>query len=104
MVFGRDGTAVLTVGERQEQDRAQDGDEHGGKVLRLRRRRQRRRPTIRSSAGPGYLPEIYSARSSQPAGARVASGTGAMWENEHGPLGGDEINVILPGATTAGRS
>ncbi|HEX6996126.1 MAG TPA: PQQ-dependent sugar dehydrogenase [Gammaproteobacteria bacterium] len=96
MVFGPDGQLYLTVGERQEQERAQDGSVHGGKVLRLNE--DGSVPEDNPFVGrDGWLPEIYSYGHRSPQGLAVHPETGALWENEHGPLGGDEINVILPG-------
>ena len=65
-------------------------------MLRLRDDGRCRR-TIRSSARPGYLPEIYSLGHRSPQGLAMHPETGAIWENEHGPLGGDELNIIQPG-------
>jgi glucose/arabinose dehydrogenase len=45
----------------------------------------------------GVLPEIYSLGHRSPQGLAVHPATGALWENEHGPLGGDELNIVLPG-------
>ena len=96
MVFGPDRHLYLVVGERQEQERAQDGMVHGGKVLRLRE--DGSVPDDNPFVGrEGWLPEIYSYGHRSPQGLAVHPETGALWENEHGPLGGDEINVILPG-------
>ena len=96
IAFDRAGYLYLTVGERQEQDRAQKGDDHGGKVLRLRD--DGSVPPDNPFIGkPGYSPEIYSLGHRSPQGLAVHPETGAIWENEHGPLGGDEINIILPG-------
>jgi glucose/arabinose dehydrogenase len=96
IAFDRTGLLYLTVGERQEQDRAQKPDDHGGKVLRLRD--DGGVPTDNPFVGkPGYLPEIYSIGHRSPQGLAMNPATGAIWENEHGPLGGDELNIILPG-------
>jgi glucose/arabinose dehydrogenase len=96
MVFGRDGMLYLAVGERQEQDRAQDTLLHGGKVLRLDENGKAAsdNPFV---GKPGYLPEIYSVGHRSPQGLAVHPATGELWENEHGPLGGDEINVVRAG-------
>jgi glucose/arabinose dehydrogenase len=96
IAFDRAGFLYLTVGERQEQDRAQKPEEHAGKVLRLRD--DGTTPPDNPFAGkPGYLP-----RSTPPATAArrgsPQSDTGELWENEHGPLGGDELNILKPGA------
>jgi aldose sugar dehydrogenase len=96
IVFDRAGLLYLTVGERQEQDRAQKTDDHGGKVLRLRD--DGSVPPDNPFVGKaGYSPEIYSLGHRSPQGLAMHPETGAIWENEHGPLGGDEINIILPG-------
>ena len=96
MVFGRDGMLYVAVGERQEQDRAQDTMLHGGKVLRLRE--DGTAPPDNPFAGQqGFLPEIYSVGHRSPQGLAVHPATGDLWENEHGPLGGDEINVVRAG-------
>jgi glucose/arabinose dehydrogenase len=96
IAFDRDGFLYVTIGERQEQDRAQKGDDHGGKVIRLRD--DGSVPPDNPFAGtPGFLPEIYSLGHRSPQGLALHPDTGAIWENEHGPLGGDEVNIILPG-------
>jgi glucose/arabinose dehydrogenase len=96
IAFDRAGFLYLTVGERQEQDRAQKPEEHAGKVLRLRD--DGTAPPDNPFIGkPGYQPEIYSTGHRSPQGLAFHPETGALWENEHGPLGGDEINVVLPG-------
>ena len=96
MVFGRDGKLYLAVGERQEQDRAQNTMLHGGKVLRLND--DGTAPADNPFAGKaGYLPEIYSVGHRSPQGLAVHPTTGELWENEHGPLGGDEINIVRAG-------
>jgi aldose sugar dehydrogenase len=96
MVFGRDGKLYLAVGERQEQDRAQDTMLHGGKVLRLNE--DGTAPSDNPFAGKaGYLAEIYSVGHRSPQGLAVHPTTGELWENEHGPLGGDEINIVRAG-------
>ena len=96
IAFDRAGLLYLTVGERQEQERAQKGDDHGGKVLRLRDDGTAA-PDNPFAGKPGYLPEIYSLGHRSPQGLAVHPETGAVWENEHGPLGGDEVNIVLPG-------
>jgi glucose/arabinose dehydrogenase len=96
IAFDRDGFLLLTVGERQEQERAQNTRDHGGKVLRLRD--DGSVPPDNPFVGKAdYAPEIYSLGHRSPQGLAVHPETGAIWENEHGPLGGDEINIILPG-------
>jgi len=96
IAFDRTGFLFLTVGERQEQERAQNTRDHGGKVLRLRD--DGSVPPDNPFVGKAdYAPEIYSLGHRSPQGLAVHPETGAIWENEHGPLGGDEINIVLPG-------
>jgi glucose/arabinose dehydrogenase len=96
IAFDRAGLLYLTVGERQEQDRAQKPGDHGGKVLRLRD--DGSVPPDNPFVGKqGYLPEIYSLGHRSPQGLAMNPATGALWENEHGPLGGDELNIIQAG-------
>ena len=45
----------------------------------------------------GYRPEIYSMGHRNPTGLAIHPDTGALWEGEQGPQGGDEVNIILPG-------
>ncbi len=96
VAFDRSGFLFLTVGERQEQNRAQDTRDHGGKVIRLRDDGAVP-PDNPFSGKPDYAPEIYSLGHRSPQGLAVHPQTGAIWENEHGPLGGDEINIIQAG-------
>jgi aldose sugar dehydrogenase len=96
MVFGADGMLYLTVGERQEPERAQDPMEHGGKVLRLKDDGTAP-PDNPFARNRDYLPEIYSVGHRSPQGLVFHPVTGALWENEHGPLGGDEINIVQAG-------
>lgn len=97
MAFGRDGKLYVAVGERQEQERAQDPQDHGGKVLRLNDNGTV--PADNPFVGdPAFLPEIFTLGHRSPQGLAVHPDTGELWEHEHGPLGGDEINVLVAGA------
>ena len=46
---------------------------------------------------PGAMPEVYSLGNRNPQGLAVHPETGDLWEHEHGPKGGDEVNVIEAG-------
>ncbi len=96
MVFGRDGMLYTAIGERQEQERAQNTMLHGGKVLRLREDGTAA-PDNPFAGKQGYLPEIYSIGHRSPQGLVFHPTTGDLYENEHGPLGGDEINIVRAG-------
>ena len=97
MVFGRDGKLYLAVGERQEQDRAQEHDAARRQGVAPATRTARRRADNPFAGKAGYLPEIYSVGHRSPQGLAVHPATGELWENEHGPLGGDEINIVRAG-------
>jgi aldose sugar dehydrogenase len=96
IVFDRDGYLFIAVGERMEEHRAQDTADHGGKVLRLNDDGSvpRDNPFV---GREGYAPEIYTTGHRSPQGLAVHPETGEIWQHEHGPLGGDEINIIRRG-------
>src|SRR5262249_37223505 len=92
IAFARDGMLFMTVSGGA----AQDPLSHGGKVLRLND--DGTAPKDNPFVGrAGYKPEIYSLGHRNLLGLAVHPQTGAVWENENGPNGGDEINIILPG-------
>jgi glucose/arabinose dehydrogenase len=96
LAFGRDGMLYMTVGERNDRNRAQNTAIHGGKVLRLRE--DGTVPPDNPFVGKdGYKPEIFSYGHRNLQGLAIHPETGAVWANEHGPQGGDELNLILPG-------
>jgi len=96
LLFGRDGYLYVTLGDRGDQDRAQRLDQHVGKVVRLHDdgRVPAGNPFLKQ---PGALPEIYSYGHRNVQGAALHPQTGAVWTHEHGPQGGDEINILHPG-------
>jgi aldose sugar dehydrogenase len=96
MAFGSDGMLYMTVGERQEEQRAQDGLDHGGKLVRLRDDGTvpADNPFLNRS---DMLPEIYALGLRSQQGLALHPATGELWENEHGPMGGDEINIMRAG-------
>ena len=95
IVFARDGSLYMTVGGTFD-DRAQNPNNHGGKVLRLRE--DGTAPPDNPFVGrTGYKPEIFSMGHRNALGLTINPETGALWENENGPNGGDEVNLILPG-------
>jgi glucose/arabinose dehydrogenase len=91
------GYLFLTVGDRHHQDRAQELSNHAGKILRLSE--DGTVPPDNPFVGTkDARPEIWSYGHRNPQGLVVHPETGELWENEHGPLGGDELNIIRRGA------
>jgi glucose/arabinose dehydrogenase len=96
IVFGRDGYLYMGVGGAVDHV-AQKTDSHFGKMIRLRD--DGSVPPDNPFVGrPEYKPEIYSLGHRNMLGLTVHPVTGAVWENENGPLGGDEVNILKPGA------
>ncbi len=96
LVFDREGLLYITLGERGEQDRAQKPDDHAGSVIRVHD--DGRVPKDNPFVGkPGWKPEKYTLGNRNLQGAALHPQTGLLWTHEHGPQGGDEINVIRAG-------
>src|ERR1051325_11720290 len=96
IAFVRDGTLLMTTGDRHLKTPAQDETRHWGKILRLRDDGSVPQDNPFVGRG-GYRPEIFSTGHRNPQGLAVHPVTGAIYETEHGPQGGDELNLILPG-------
>ncbi|WP_058913037.1 PQQ-dependent sugar dehydrogenase [Entomohabitans teleogrylli] len=96
MAFDNQGYLYITLGENNRRTTAQDNDKLQGKVVRLTA--QGRVPEDNPFYGqPGARPEIWTLGHRNPQGLALNPWTGEMWLNEHGPRGGDEINVLAPG-------
>lgn len=92
LVFARDGTLFITTGERFQFDPAQDLSNHLGKIIRINP--DGSVPKDNPFVGrKDAKPEIWSYGHRNSQGAALHPQTGALWENEHGPRGGDEINI-----------
>ncbi len=91
------GMLFITVGDRGNRDTAQDLGTHNGKVIRLAEDGQlpADNPFVTS---PDARPEIYSYGHRNPQGIALHPHNGQIWVSEHGPMGGDEINVLQAGA------
>ncbi|HKS06336.1 MAG TPA: PQQ-dependent sugar dehydrogenase [Gemmatimonadaceae bacterium] len=96
LAFDRNGYLFISVGERQIMRDAQRLDTHQGKIIRLHD--DGRVPKDNPFVGrKDTLPEIYALGIRNPQGLTIHPTTGEVWESEHGPRGGDEINVIRAG-------
>jgi aldose sugar dehydrogenase len=96
LVFDGKGHLFFSIGERGHKEDAQDLSRPNGKVHRLHDdgRIPEDNPFIgRSDA----LPSIWSYGNRNPQGLALHPETGALWESEHGPRGGDELNLLQPG-------
>jgi glucose/arabinose dehydrogenase len=96
IVFDPDGYLYFGIGDRGAQDQAQDLGKPNGKMHRLHRdgRVPRDNPFVWRD---GALASIYSYGHRNPQGLAVHPVTGRVWDTEHGPMGGDELNLITPG-------
>jgi len=96
LVFDRDGYLFITLGENNDRPTAQDLDKLQGKVVRIYP--DGKVPDDNPFVGQsGVRPEIWSYGHRNPQGAALNPWTGTLWENEHGPRGGDEVNIIERG-------
>jgi glucose/arabinose dehydrogenase len=96
LVFDREGYLFITLGENNDRPTAQDLDKLQGKVVRIYP--DGNVPDDNPFVGQaGVRPEIWSYGQRNPQGAALNPWTGVLWENEHGPQGGDELNVIERG-------
>ncbi|HJQ57713.1 MAG TPA: PQQ-dependent sugar dehydrogenase [Vineibacter sp.] len=97
IAFDRAGLLYMTSGERGERPSSQRLDVMTGKMFRLRDDGSvpRDNPFVGRA---GARPEIYSYGHRNPQGLTMHPDTGRMWSVEHGPRGGDELNLLKPGA------
>jgi glucose/arabinose dehydrogenase len=96
LVFDRAGLLYVTQGDRGEMERAQKLDDLAGKVVRLHD--DGRVPGDNPFVGKrGARPEIFTLGNRNVQGAALHPQTGELWSHEHGPQGGDEVNVLRKG-------
>jgi aldose sugar dehydrogenase len=94
--FDHDGYLFITLGERGESQHAQELGDLAGKVVRLHP--DGRVPDDNPFVGRAdAAPEVFSYGHRNPQGLAVHPETGAVWVEEHGPRGGDEINLVTAG-------
>ncbi len=96
IVFAPNGMLFVTMGERFKFDPAQDISNHLGTIVRIHADGSvpRDNPFV---GRPDARPEIWSYGHRNSQGAAIHPQTGALWIVEHGPRGGDEINIPEPG-------
>ncbi len=96
IVFDDQGYLYFGIGDRGRQNMAQDLSAPNGKIFRIHKdgKIPEDNPfTDRENA----LKAIFALGIRNPQGLAVHPATDQLWETEHGPLGGDEVNLILPG-------
>ncbi len=97
LLFGPEGHLYITAGERGDRVRAQDLGDLAGKTIRLTADGQV--PPDNPFVGrDGARPEIFTYGHRNPQGIALDRATGRIWEHEHGPRGGDEVNILRAGA------
>ncbi len=95
ITFGRDGMLYMTTGASNG-DFAQDPTSLRGKILRLQDD-GKAAPGNPFVGKAGYAPEVFSMGHRNSLGLAFNPTTGALWNSEMGPNGGDEVNIIQPG-------
>ena len=92
------GTALwATLGDRGDRQNGQDATTHAASIIRLT---PDGAPHPGNPKRDGWLPEIFSIGHRNPQGLAMHPMTGEMWAHEHGPRGGDEINILRPNPIT----
>jgi glucose/arabinose dehydrogenase len=92
----KDGYVFMGIGDRGRRPMAQDLSKPNGKIFRVHDdgRIPADNPFVETE---GALPSIWSLGHRNPQGLDIDPTTGELWETEHGPRGGDEVNLIRPG-------
>lgn len=96
LLFDKNGYLYVSVGDRgKREENPQDLSNHCGKIHRMHD--DGSVPQDNPFVGnPIAMQTIYSYGHRNPQGLALHPETGALWEHEHGPKGGDEVNVIQP--------
>jgi glucose/arabinose dehydrogenase len=97
LAWGRDGKLYMTTPSGGNGSSSQDPNSYSGKILRLND--DGTAPADNPFAGrAGHKPEVYTLGHRNSLGLAVHPATGELWQSEMGPNGGDEINILKPGA------
>lgn len=96
IVFDPQGYLYFSIGERGRANLAQDLSRPNGKIHRFHRDGSipADNPFLNV---PGALPSVFSYGQRNPQGLAIDPRSGKVWETEHGPMGGDEVNLIVAG-------
>ena len=94
--FAPDGHLFISLGDRGDRHRAQDPGDHAGSIIRLRD--DGTVPPDNPFVGVDRArPETFTTGNRNVQGLAFHPETGSLWSHEHGPRGGDELNVVRPG-------
>jgi glucose/arabinose dehydrogenase len=91
-----DSSLFLTLGDRWKPENAQDLSDHAGSIIRIHTDGSTPKDNPFVSI-PEARPEIWSYGHRNPQGLAIDARTGRLWSHEHGPMGGDELNLIVAG-------
>lgn len=96
IVFDKKGYVFLSLGERGQKENSQNLGKDQGKVVRLHEdgKIPADNPFVKT---PGARPEIWTYGHRNPQGMTIHPTTGVIWAHEHGPQGGDELNIVQKG-------
>ena len=97
LVFAQDGTLFISLGDRGKKKTAQDLGDHRGSLIRVKDDGSipADNPFVKRSSV--VRPEIYTYGNRNMQGMALQAQTGLIWTHEHGPQGGDEVNIMQPG-------
>jgi len=96
LLINNDGKLFVTLGDRGNKERAQDINDHAGSLIRINKDGTipQDNPFIEN---PTAKPEIYTYGNRNMQGIAMHPETGEVWTIEHGPQGGDELNLMKSG-------
>ncbi len=96
LVFADDGLLYISLGDRGDRPNGQDLSTHAGSIIRVHD--DGRVPADNPFAGKsGARAEIFTYGNRNVQGMTLQPGTGRIWAHEHGPQGGDEVNIVSAG-------
>ena len=96
-LFDRDGKLLYSIGDRGLPAFRPGSGQPAGQGAPRQRRRHRPRGATRSPDAPAHVPTIWTYGYRNPQGFSIDPVSGLLWESEHGPMGGDELNIVEAG-------
>lgn len=96
IVMGKDDHLYLSLGDRGNRKNPQNTNTHPGSIIRITKQGEvpLDNPFLQR---PDHRPELYSIGNRNPQGMALHPESGEVWAHEHGPQGGDELNIIRAG-------